>query len=240
MMFPDINSSPARPSTCSTGCRSPGWDGLDRLSKILTIRKSATLSAAGNSPAALLSSADGDVKLLLDRGTVSKFLLEAAGLNIANAVIAKLFGDHQVVINCMAGSFKVDDGLMRTEDFLVDTTDATIEIDGEVDLKEERLGLTVNPKSKGVRLLSLRAPLYVTGTFKEPNVDVDKTVLALRAGGSAVLGALAAPAALLPLIGVGTEEENKENACIMVLQEAQQERQAPSPPSARNKSGPRG
>lgn len=187
-----------------------------------SLNASAALSATGNSPAALMGGADGEVKLLMDRGTVSKFLLEAAGLNIANAVIAKLFGDRQVVINCVAGGFQVKDGVMRTENFLLDTTDATIKIDGEVDLNRERLGLTVKPESKGLRLLSLRAPLYVTGTFKEPDIGVDKTVLALRAGGAVVLGAVAAPAALLPLIGIGTAEEDKENACIAVLQEAQQ------------------
>jgi uncharacterized protein involved in outer membrane biogenesis len=189
----------------------------------------AALSATGNSVAALLGSADGEVKLLLDRGTVSKFLLEAAGLNIANLVINRLFGDRQVDINCIAGGFQVENGLMSTRGFLIDTAEASIQIDGEIDLAGERLGLTLKPESKGLRLLSLRAPLYVTGTFKEPDVGVDKSVLALRAGGAAVLGAVAAPAALLPLIGVGGDEADQGNGCIAVLKEAREAPQAPPP-----------
>ncbi len=47
------------------------------------INGSAKLSAAGNSVAALLGSSNGEAKLLVENGTISKFLLEAAGLNVA-------------------------------------------------------------------------------------------------------------------------------------------------------------
>src|SRR3546814_5446502 len=49
---------------------------------------------------------------LVSRGTISNFLLEAAGLNVANMVILKLFGDEQIMLNCLASDFGVKQGLM--------------------------------------------------------------------------------------------------------------------------------
>jgi uncharacterized protein involved in outer membrane biogenesis len=181
------------------------------------VNGSAGLTAAGNSIAALLGSADGEVKLLVDRGTMSHFILEAAGLNIANVVLTKLFGDRQVALNCAAADFRAEDGVLTTRTFIVDTADALIHVSGDIDLAKENLALTVKPDTKGMRVLSLRAPLYVKGTFKNPDISVDKGVLALRGGGAAVLGAVAGPAALLPLIDTGTSDAADANGCVKLL-----------------------
>ncbi|GAB3546567.1 AsmA family protein [Noviherbaspirillum agri] len=187
----------------------------------------AELSAAGNSFAALLGSANGEVKSLISQGSISKFILEAAGLNLASAVAAKMFGDHQVRLNCMAADFKVVDGVMRTRTFLLDTEDATITADGNINFKEESLNLTLQPESKGLRVISLRSPLYIDGTFKNPDFGVDKGVVAAKAGAAAVLGAAAAPAAaLLALINPGPGEESP---CVPLLKQASEKPEAPPP-----------
>ena len=61
-----------------------------------------SLRATGNSVATLLGSSNGDFKLLMNDGAISKTLLETAGLNVGNIVLAKLFGDKTVQINCAA------------------------------------------------------------------------------------------------------------------------------------------
>jgi hypothetical protein len=87
-----------------------------------------------------------------------------------------------------------------------------------------------------MRIISLRSPLYVKGTFKNPDVGVDKGVLAMKAGGAAVLAAVAAPiAALLPLINMGPGEDSK---CAQLLAAAKVKPVAPppgqrAPPAAR-------
>ncbi|MEN3363085.1 MAG: AsmA family protein [Burkholderiales bacterium] len=187
----------------------------------------AELTSVGNSPAALLGSANGEVKALISQGSVSKFILEAIGLNVGSVVVSKLFGDHQVKLNCMAADFAVTDGLMKTRTFVVDTDDATILVDGAINLKKEELDLSIRPKSKGLRVISLRAPLYVRGTFKKPDVGVDKGVVALKAGAAVALGTVAAPlAALLALINPGPVEDSP---CGHLLAEAQKKPVAPAP-----------
>jgi uncharacterized protein involved in outer membrane biogenesis len=167
----------------------------------------ATLSGSGNSVAALLGDANGDIHAVVAKGSVSKFVLEAAGLNLGAAVLAKLFGDQQVQLNCMVADFGAKHGIVRTRTFLIDTQDALIAVDGNINLSTEQLALKVNPSAKGVRVISLRSPLHVAGTFSKPDIGVDKGPVALKAGAALALGALATPlAALLALIKPGADE----------------------------------
>jgi uncharacterized protein involved in outer membrane biogenesis len=190
------------------------------------INGDASLSATGNSVASLLGSSNGEVRALINRGSISKLLLEEMGLNIGSIVLTKLVGDKQVRLNCMAADFVVTKGLMRTRQFLVDTDDAVLHIDGTVNLANEQLDLTLQPDSKGLRIFSLRSPLYVQGTFSKPDVSVDKGVLALRAGGALALAVVAPVAALLPLINTGPGEDSE---CAALLAQARVKPVAPKP-----------
>lgn len=201
------------------------------------VHSDAQLSAVGNSLAALAGSANGEVKGLISQGTVSKFILEAMGLNIGSVIISKLFGDRQVQLNCMASDFAVTNGLMQTRLFVVDTDDALVNVDGKIDLAKEQMDLTIHPESKGVRLISLRSPLYVKGTFKKPDVGVDKGVVALKAGAAVALGTLASPlAALLALINPGPDQESP---CAGLLAQARKKPVAPPPGKTTGKNNSR-
>ncbi|CAG2148352.1 hypothetical protein LMG31506_03807 [Cupriavidus yeoncheonensis] len=191
------------------------------------INGSAKLSAAGNSVGALLGSSNGEAKLLVENGTVSKFLLEAMGLNVGSVIISKLFGDKPVQINCGVGDFAFTNGIARARTFTLDTQDAEINAVGAIDLNSEKLAMTIHPDSKGMRIFSLRSPLYIGGTLKKPRVSPDIGVLALRAGGALAL-ALAAPVAtaVVPLVDLSS---SKENQCGRLLAELGKQPIAPPP-----------
>jgi len=190
------------------------------------INGDAALSSTGNSVAAMLASSNGELKTLINHGAISKLLLEEMGLNIGNVVVSKLFGDKQVKLNCLASDFMVNNGLMQARTFTLDTEDAVVNISGDINLAQEQLNLTINPRSKGLRIISLRSPLFVTGPFKDPNVGVDKGVLALKAGGAVLLGVVAPIAAILPLINISGEQRND---CANLLEEVQKKPLAPPP-----------
>ncbi len=191
------------------------------------INGSAKLSAAGNSVAALLGSSNGEAKLLVENGTISKFLLEAAGLNVGSVIISKLFGDKPVQINCGVSDFAFTNGIARARTFVLDTQDAEIIAEGAIDLNSEKLAMTIHPDSKGMRIFSLRSPLYVGGTMKKPRVSPDVGVLALRAGGALAL-ALVAPVAtaVVPLVDLSS---SKENQCGRLLADLNKKPTAPPP-----------
>nr|WP_057928901.1 AsmA family protein [Burkholderia ambifaria] len=164
------------------------------------INGDASLSATGNSPAALAATSNGEVKALITDGRISRLLMEAAGLNVANVVYEKLFGNRDVNINCAAIDFTATNGILDPKVFALDTDDALINVDGPINLRDESLDLKIHPHTKGFRIFSLRSPLYAKGTFKNPKVGVDAGALALRAGAMVGLGLINPFAALIPLI----------------------------------------
>ena len=191
----------------------------------------AKLSATGNSVAALAAGANGELKALVSQGTVSEFIMEAIGLNAGRVVVNKLFGDKQVKLNCLAADIDIRQGVMKPNLFVLDAEDAIVEVDGNISLAKETLDLDIRPRSKGLRLFSLRSPLYVAGTFKNPDVGVNKTAIALRAGAAIALGTIAAPlAGLAALTHVGP---NEDSPCASLLAEA---RKAPVAPPAGQRS----
>ncbi len=176
------------------------------------------LVSRGNSIASLLGASGGEIKVYLQSGRISKFLLEAASLNIASAVVAKLFGDSEVRIRCAGVSMALKDGLATMRDFRISTEDALIDVTGAIDFADERLALHIKPESNKLKILSLRTPLYVNGTFGQPDIGLEKGPLLLRAGAAiALIAAAPAAAALLPLTVPGTD---KQANCDELLTEA--------------------
>ncbi|CAM2145324.1 AsmA family protein [Pararobbsia alpina] len=158
------------------------------------------LSAIGNSPARLAATSNGEARLLVNDGAISNTLLEEAGLNVANVVYNKVFGDKTTHIECAAADLVFTNGVVEPRVFALDTDDALINVDGKVDLRDETLDLNVRPHTKGFRIFSLRSPLYVDGTFARPKAGVDIPLLALRGGAVVGLALINPFAALIPLL----------------------------------------
>jgi AsmA family protein len=190
------------------------------------INGDASLTATGNSPAALAATSNGEVKTLVTQGTISMLLMEAAGLNVANVVYEKLFGSRDVKINCAAADFVATNGVLDPRVFALDTDDAVIDIDGPIDLRDESMDMKVHPHTKGFRIFTLRSPLYVKGTFKNPHVGVDAAALALRGGAMIGLGIINPFAALIPLIA---PSNNKPLPCDQLFAQMRQRPVAPPP-----------
>jgi uncharacterized protein involved in outer membrane biogenesis len=200
------------------------------------INGNASLSATGNSIAALLGSSNGEVRAFIKGGTVSKLMLEKIGLNIGSVILTQMSGDRQVKLNCMASDFAVTNGLMQARTFVVDTEDAILDVTGQIDLAKEQLALTVKPDTKTLRMISLRAPFYVTGSFKAPKVKVDKGVLALKAGAAVALAVMAPVlTAVIPLVNAGPD---RVSDCAKLLNAVRKKPVAPAPGKVYRVKGP--
>ncbi|MEL7697703.1 MULTISPECIES: AsmA family protein [Pantoea] len=182
----------------------------------------ASFTGTGNSVAELLATSNGQLKLLMNDGVISRSLMEIAGLNVGNYVVGKLFGDDQVRINCAATDIKLQNGLATPNLFVFDTENAVINVTGNANFATERMDLSVNPESKGVRIITLRSPLYVRGTFKNPDAGVKAGPLLARGAAAVALGTVVGPAAaLLALI---SPSDNDDNQCSTVLQQMKQQK----------------
>ena len=168
-----------------------------------SISGAIALTGQGNSIAYMLGSANGDMGFIVGRGYISNLLLELAGLDVAESLKYLLDKDKRVPLRCAYAAFKVEDGVMSTQALAFDTTDTVIHGSGTLNLRDERLDLRLIPQPKDPSPLSVRGPLHVGGTLKDPSFRPEAAPLALRGAAAAALYAIAPPAALLALIETG-------------------------------------
>lgn len=183
----------------------------------------AKLTGSGNSVADLLATSSGDLRMVINNGVISRSLMEILGLNVGNYLVAQLFGDDVVGINCAAADVGIRDGVAAPRLFVFDTENAIINISGNTNFATERLDLSIDPESKGMRVLTLRSPLYVKGTFAHPDAGVKAGPLIARGAAAVALGVVLTPAAAL-LALVSPSEGGEENQCGKILQQMKQKK----------------
>ncbi len=167
-----------------------------------------TLAGTGNSVAAMLGSADGDVAVGMGAGRVSNLLVELAGIDIYEALKYLIGKDKQIPVRCAFADFGVQNGVMSTRALAFDTTDTIIVGEGEVSLRDERLDLELRPRPKDRSFLALRSPLVIGGTFADPSFRPDLGRLGVRGAIALALGSIAPPAALLATLELGGGEDS--------------------------------
>ena len=163
----------------------------------------ARLAGRGNSVAKMLATADGEVGAVMGSGAMSNLVLELAGLDVAESLILMLSKDKTVPVRCAYTDLAVADGVATAQSMALDTTDTVIVGSGTIDLADERLDLELKARPKDISPVSLRGPLDVDGTFKDPGFHPQPARLAGRVAAAAALFAITPPAALLALFETG-------------------------------------
>ncbi|MDQ2695939.1 MAG: AsmA family protein [Pseudomonadota bacterium] len=166
------------------------------------------LHGSGASAAKFLGSASGDLALIMNGGKLDGLLVELAGLDFGEALIALTAKERDIDIRCVVGDFRVKQGVMNVQTLVIDTTDTNITAEGAVNFRDESLNLTLKPHPKDVSILTARTPIDIDGTFKDPAVAPKAGPLAARGAAAAALGALLTPlAALVALVEPGGGED---------------------------------
>ena len=179
------------------------------------------LNGQGNSVAQWLGTSNGEARLYVREGTLSRELLDRAALNVGSIVIGKLFGDDkEVQLRCAVADLAVREGVATVRTAKLSTNEAVVDVTGTIDMADERLNLSVKPASLEWKFFSLRTPLYVRGTLGKPDVGAEPGPLLLRAG-AAIAAAVAAPAALA-LIPVTVPGADDDAQCAPLLAQAAQ------------------
>ena len=163
----------------------------------------AVFAASGNSVARMLASSDGEAALMSRGGNASALAIVLTNLDLARAVPLLMKGDQSSPIRCIVANLAADQGRISTRSLVIDTEAEKIYGEGAIDFRSERYDLKLDAQSKKPSLLALRGPILIDGTFKSPRVHPAIAPIAARVGSAIALGALAPPAALIPLIDFG-------------------------------------
>lgn len=177
------------------------------------------LNGQGASLANVLADSNGDLTIIMTGGKISLLLMEAADLDIGQALPLLLGNDKSTRIRCAVADFTVNDGLLASDVILLDTTDSLLVGNMTVDLQDEVINAKLDAKPKDTSFASLRIPLVISGRLKEPAVGLDSKKTLARGATAVALGSLLTPfAAILPFIEKG---DAKDANCRALIEKAQ-------------------
>jgi uncharacterized protein involved in outer membrane biogenesis len=188
------------------------------------------LTGNGNSVGRMLANSNGKVGLVIADGEISKMMMETVGLHLWEMLKLKIGGDKTVKIRCGVGNFSVESGVMHADALVLDTEVTTVSGMGSIDLGRETLDLMLNQKTKDTSIVALRPPIYVRGSFSDPDVKLNTGRIAARGAGAIALGIVNPFLALLPLVETGP---GMDSDCGRLIREAQEPPRKEVLPAAR-------
>lgn len=134
------------------------------------------ISGQGKSLAEVMGTSDGKTFFTMKGGALSGLLIEAAGLDITEALVLYVGDDARVPIRCGAGPINLTDGVARFDRIIMDTTDSVLYIRGESNLSKETLVMDIFADAKDFSVLDVDAPVHLEGKIRAPEISIGKGV----------------------------------------------------------------
>lgn len=166
------------------------------------------LAGTGASLADVLATSNGKLTLLMAGGQISQLLVEAADIDIGEALPLFLGKDKSTRIRCGVIDFTATEGMLKSDTFILDTEDSQIVGSAGINLKEEKIDARLDAKPKDNSLLAARIPITLSGDLKSPSIGLDARRTSARGAAAVALGSLLTPfAALLAFVDTGNAED---------------------------------
>ncbi len=184
------------------------------------------MRGSGSSVHKAAADADGEITLVIPNGKMRETLAELTGIDLSRGLgLILTKNQHETEVRCGVASFQADNGDLRATTLLIDTTNVLITGQGQIDLKNEALDLSLRGQPKKVRIFRLRTPITVRGSLLKPKIGVQLGKLAAQTGGAVALGALLTPvAAVLAFVDGGLA---KNANCAALIGQAEQTNELP-------------
>jgi uncharacterized protein involved in outer membrane biogenesis len=192
------------------------------LASVLSSRQAnleVEIAGPAQSLRSLMAGANGFVTFEAGRGQLQN---RFARLLFADLFKLISFGgsNDAAQVNCLVTRFRIENGIALARGLVLDAPGATVVGSGQIDLREERLGLHLDTQSKQVNLANLAVPMNVGGTLSSPSVTPDAmgavgntAEFATRAADLATLGILSS------VTGLGESKDLGPDPCRTALDE---------------------
>jgi uncharacterized protein involved in outer membrane biogenesis len=168
----------------------------------------AVLMGAGKSVHAAASNANGTFTAVVPSGGMRHSLAEWTGVDVLTALSLNLAGDNSNTnLRCAVASFQAKDGVLASQQFVIDTDPVRVDGGGTINLRDETMNLELQGKPKNFQLVRLRAPITVTGSLAHPELGVKAGPAVGQGGIAAALGFLNPLAAILAFIDPGLAKD---------------------------------
>jgi hypothetical protein len=134
------------------------------------------IKGQGNSLAEVMGTADGKTFWSMKGGSMSGLLIEAAGLDIAEALLLYVTGDARVPIRCAAGHIDLSNGDAKFDRLIMDTIDSVLYFHGQSNLRSQNMKMDIVADPKDFSILEIHAPVHLEGKIRDPNISIGKGV----------------------------------------------------------------
>ena len=134
------------------------------------------ISGQGKSLAEVMGTSDGKTFFTMTGGALSGLLIEAAGLDIAEALVLYIGDDARVPIRCAAGPINLTKGVAKFDRIIMDTTDSVLYVRGQSNLRKELLVMDIFADAKDFSVLDVDAPVHLEGKIRAPEISIGKGV----------------------------------------------------------------
>lgn len=148
-----------------------------------------TLFADAASVDGLTSALAGDIAIVAGEGKITSGMLGMWGAGLLSNLVPDGGESAALNLNCMIGTWKVEEGVAKAAPLFIDTDRITISGEGGIDIARSRVDLTLKPKSKNPSLFTMDTAVDVKGDLSAPSISPNKLSLGKMVGGL-VLGTI--------------------------------------------------
>jgi len=134
------------------------------------------ISGQGKSLADVMGTSNGKTFFTMKGGALSGLLVEAAGLDITEALVLYIGDDARVPIRCGAGPINLTNGVAKFDRIIMDTTDSVLYVRGESNLRKQTLVMDIFADAKDFSVLDMDAPVHLEGKIRAPEISIGKGV----------------------------------------------------------------
>jgi uncharacterized protein involved in outer membrane biogenesis len=158
------------------------------------------ISGAGGSVRALMAGLNGEVIVKTENGKINSNALNIVSSDVLS-VLPGFNSKDDKTLKCGVVNLKIYQGIAGVHSMVFETGGLSAIGVGDIDLRDEKLALVIDPRAKNASLASAAVvPVTITGTFLKPEWELSKAALAGNAASTVAKGAAALASGGLSLL----------------------------------------
>ncbi len=137
-----------------------------------TVSLNIDVNSRSKTPDTLLTNATGNFGFAVWPEQFEAGIIDLWAIGLVDAVMPTFNKENTSMLNCAAGTFKIEQGQMQQKRVLLDTSRIQVGGDVEADFANKTLSVYLTPRSKRAQIFSLQTPIQVTGQFEDFSLNV--------------------------------------------------------------------
>ncbi len=135
------------------------------------------LKTRGKSLSEIMGGANGHINFAVWPKDLEAGIFDLWAVNLFTAIMPSLDSEASVV-NCLVARFTLEDGIMRPDALLIDSSRIQASGDGKIDFVNNTIDFGASPRSKRPQLFSAQTPIAVKGRLEDFQVGLPRGALA--------------------------------------------------------------